>query len=54
VWRECTEPDWTHAIPVGNVTTATVPLIKDNTFIAVRSVNTAGMHSPVAFPTPNP
>ena len=54
VWRECTEPDWTHAIPVGNVTSATVPLIKDNTFIGVRSVNTAGMHSPVAFPTPNP
>jgi hypothetical protein len=54
VWRACTEPDWTHAIPVGNVTTATVPLIKDNTFIGVRAVNTAGMHSPVAFPTPNP
>lgn len=54
VWRECTEPDWTHAIPVGNVTTTTVPLIKDNTFIAVRAMNTAGMRSPVAFPTPNP
>jgi hypothetical protein len=54
VWRPCTEPDWTHAIPVGNVTTATVPLIKDNMFIGVRAVNKAGQHSPVAFPTPSP
>jgi peptidase M28-like protein len=54
VWRPCTEPDWTNAIPVGNVTTFTVPLIKDNVFIGVRAVNKSGMHSPVAFPTPNP
>ncbi|HEX4705285.1 MAG TPA: M28 family metallopeptidase, partial [Pseudonocardiaceae bacterium] len=52
VWRECTEPDWTHAIPVGNVTTFTVPVAKDNVFLGVRAVNTSGMHSPVAFPTP--
>ncbi|HEX4723714.1 MAG TPA: M28 family metallopeptidase [Pseudonocardiaceae bacterium] len=54
VWRPCTEPDWTNAIPVGNVTTFTVPVIKDNVFLGVRAVNKAGMHSPVAFPTPNP
>jgi hypothetical protein len=52
VWRPCTEPDWTHAVPVGNVTTFTVPLAKDNVFLGVRAVNTAGQHSPVAFPTP--
>jgi hypothetical protein len=52
VWRPCTEPDWTNAVPVGNVTTFTVPLAKDNVFLGVRAVNTAGKHSPVAFPTP--
>jgi hypothetical protein len=52
VWRPCTEPDWTHTIPVGNVTTFTVPLAKDNVFLGVRAVNKAGQHSPVAFPTP--
>jgi len=54
VWRPCTEPDWTNAIPVGNVTTFTVPIIKDNVFLGVRAVNKSGQHSPVAFPTPNP
>jgi hypothetical protein len=54
VWRPCTEPDWTHAIPAGNVTTFTVPVAKDNVFLGVRAVNKAGQHSPVAFPTPNP
>ncbi|HEX5118597.1 MAG TPA: M28 family metallopeptidase [Pseudonocardiaceae bacterium] len=54
VWRPCTEPDWTNVIAVGNVTTVTVPLAKDNVFLGVRAVDTAGRHSPVAFPTPNP
>jgi hypothetical protein len=52
VWRPCTEPDWTKAIPVGLVTTATVPLAKDNVFLGVRAVDRNGRHSPVAFPTP--
>ena len=52
VWRETTESDWTHAIPVGNVTTATLPLApKDNFQFGVRAVDTAGHHSPVGFPT---
>jgi hypothetical protein len=54
VWRPCPEPDWTHRIPVGNVTTATVPLAKDNVFLGVRAVDTSGRHSPVAFPRPSP
>jgi hypothetical protein len=54
VWRPCTEPDWTQVIPVGNVTTTTVPLSKDNLFLGVRAVDTSGRHSPVAFPVPNP
>ncbi|MFJ8577224.1 M28 family metallopeptidase [Micromonospora sp. NPDC093277] len=50
VWRETTEPDWTHVIEVGDVTTATVDLSKDNVFFGVRAVNRDGYRSPVAFP----
>jgi hypothetical protein len=51
VWRETTDSDWTHAIPVGNVTIATLPLSpKDNFQFGVRAVDKAGHHSPVAFP----
>jgi hypothetical protein len=52
VWRETTAPDWTNAIPVGNVTTITLPLApKDNFHFGLRAVDKAGHHSPVAFPT---
>ena len=52
VWRETTESDWTHAIPVGNVTTATLPIApKDNFQFGVRAVDADGHHSPVGFPT---
>jgi hypothetical protein len=54
VWRPCTEPDWTHVIPVGNVASATVPLAKDNVFLGVRAVDRDGHRSPVAFPQPSP
>jgi hypothetical protein len=51
VWRETTAPDWTNAIPVGNVTTVTLPLSpKDNFQFGVRAVDKDGHHSPVAFP----
>jgi predicted phage tail protein len=51
VWRETTAPDWTNAIPVGNVNTATLPIApKDNFQFGVRAVDTAGHHSPVGFP----
>jgi hypothetical protein len=53
VWRETTDPDWTHVIPVGNVTTASFPHFpKDNFFFGVRAVDNTGHHSPVAFPQP--
>jgi len=52
VWRETTAPDWQFAIPVGTATSATVELVKDNVFIGVRAVDSAGHHSPVAFPAP--
>jgi Peptidase family M28 len=52
VWRPCPEPVWTRMIPVGNVTTATVDLSKDNVFFGVRAVDRHGHRSPVAFPVP--
>ncbi len=52
VWRPTTEPDWTRAIAVGNVTTATINLSKDNVFFGVRAVDNDGNRSPVAFPAP--
>jgi hypothetical protein len=52
VWRETTAPDWTNAIPVGNVTEATIDLSKDNVHFGVRALDSDGHHSPVAYPVP--
>jgi hypothetical protein len=52
VWRETTASDWTHAINVGDVTTAKIDLSKDNVFFGVRAYDNAGHRSPVAFPIP--
>ena len=51
VLRETTEADWTRKIPVGNVTTVTLDISKDNVQMGVRAVDRNGNHSPVAFPT---
>jgi hypothetical protein len=53
VWRETTAPDWTHTLKVGNVTTFTVDLSKDNVFFGIRAVDRAGNRSPVAAPQPS-
>jgi Peptidase family M28 len=50
VKRETTEPDWTDEIDVGNVTTVTLDISKDNVQFGLRAVDTAGRRSPVAFP----
>jgi hypothetical protein len=53
VWRETTDPEWTHVIPVGDVTSAHLPhFSKDNVFFGVRAVDRSGHASPVAFPVP--
>jgi hypothetical protein len=53
VYRETSEALWTHVIPVGKVTTYTVPgLSKDNYFFGVRAVDRDGHRGPVAFPRP--
>ncbi|MGB3444587.1 MAG: M20/M25/M40 family metallo-hydrolase [Actinophytocola sp.] len=52
VWRETTDPEWTHVIRAGDVTTATIDMSKDNVFFGVRAVDRAGHRSPVAYPQP--
>jgi len=50
VMRETTTPDWTSAIPVGNVTTVTLDISKDNVQFGIRAVDDQGNRSPAAFP----
>jgi peptidase M28-like protein len=50
VMRETTDPDWTSAIPVGNVTTVTLNISKDNVQFGLRAVDQNFNRSPVAFP----
>jgi len=53
VWRETTEPEWTHSLPVGRVTSHTVKgMSKDNYFFGVRAVDREGHRSPVSYPRP--
>ncbi|GAA2003197.1 M28 family metallopeptidase [Catenulispora subtropica] len=51
VLRETTSPVWTEALPVGDVTTVTLPIAKDNVQFGLRAVGAGGLRSPVAFPT---
>jgi Peptidase family M28 len=48
--RETTAADWASAINVGNVTSVTLDISKDNVQFGLRAVDTAGHRSPVAFP----
>jgi hypothetical protein len=50
VMRETTTPDWTSAIGVGNVTTVTLDISKDNVQFGLRAVDKSGHRSPAAFP----
>src|SRR5579863_4902054 len=50
VTRETTAADWTSAINVGNVTSVTLDISKDNVQFGLRAVDTAGRRSPAAFP----
>jgi hypothetical protein len=52
VWRDSAAAEWTHVIPVGDVTTATIDLSKDNIAVGVRAVDADGHRSPVAYPVP--
>ncbi len=48
--RETTSPDWTSSIKVGNVTTVTLDISKDNVQFGLRAIDQAGHRSPAAFP----
>ena len=50
VMRETTDSDWTQALPVGNVTSVTLNISKDNVQFGIRAVDHNGHRSPVAFP----
>jgi hypothetical protein len=50
VMRETTVPDWTSAIGVGNVTTVTLDISKDNVQFGLRAIDKARHRSPAAFP----
>ncbi|KAF7290831.1 Peptide hydrolase [Mycena indigotica] len=49
VWRASEDTMWTHVIPVGNVSSATILLSKDNVQFGVRAVGANGFKSPAAF-----
>ncbi|GII23103.1 M28 family metallopeptidase [Planosporangium mesophilum] len=53
VWRESTAPNWTHVVAVGDVTSATVDLSKDNVQFGVRAVDKDGHRGPAASPQPS-
>jgi hypothetical protein len=53
LWRETTAPDWTDVLAVGDVTTVTIDLSKDNVFFGVRAVDADGHRSPAAAPQPS-
>jgi hypothetical protein len=51
VMRQTTDSDWTDAINVGNVTSVTLDISKDNVQFGIRAVDHNGNRSPVGFPT---
>lgn len=50
--RSTTDPLWTSAEDVGDVTRATLKFSKDNWLFGVRSVDAQGHRSPAGYPTP--
>ena len=52
LWRATTSPEWEHALSVGKVTKATLPVSKDNVIFAVRAVDDSGHRSLPVVPSP--
>lgn len=50
VYRDTTSGVWQHVADAGNATELTIDLSKDNWFFGVRSYDSEGYRSPVAFP----
>ncbi|MCK6477992.1 MAG: M28 family metallopeptidase [Phycisphaerales bacterium] len=49
VWRDTTSPTWDHVKDVGDATTASFELSKDDWFFGVRAYDQDGYRSPVTF-----
>jgi hypothetical protein len=52
IWRRTSSPEWEHAKNVGNATTATLAVSKDNVIFAVRAVDKEGHRSAAQVPSP--
>jgi len=52
IWRATTAPTWEHVQNVGDTTTKTLQISKDNVVFAVRAVDKAGHRSLPVVPTP--
>jgi hypothetical protein len=52
IWRATSSPVWEHSQNVGNVTTATLRISKDNVIFAVRAVDREGHRSLPVLPLP--
>ena len=52
LWRATAAPTWEHVQSVGDITTTTLKISKDNVIFAVRSVDKAGHRSLPVVPTP--
>jgi Peptidase family M28 len=52
VWRDTSAPNWEHVKSVGDTTTTTLDISKDNVIFAVRAVDKAGHRSLPVLPTP--
>ncbi|TFK63171.1 aminopeptidase [Pluteus cervinus] len=52
VWRATDQPAWTNVISVGQTSTTTVQLSKDNVQFGIRAVGKNGFRSPAAYPRP--
>ncbi len=50
VWRDTTSPLWQGSAFVGNVTRATVPILKDDYIFSVRAVGASGQRSLATYP----
>ena len=52
VWRDTTAATWQHGKFVGNVTSVTMPISKDNVLFGVQAVDKDGNASPATYPLP--
>jgi len=52
IWRDTSAPNWEHVKKVGDTTTTTLDISKDNVVFAVRAVDKAGHRSLPVVPAP--